>query len=209
MIYLFQSTIIWMKLISYAHVNRDVRKLRKVELAKKEAEAEAKANMNMNSYDNNAKPLFTNIFAEIKDLEQPYLQYPANITFSNILYFSLAPTLCYQLNYPRSPKIRRKYVLTLLFRLAVTASLIIYFVEQYIKPTLETTIENMNAMNAYNLFENLLKLSIPNTYVWLASFYFFFHLWLNLLAELTRFGDRQVTFSEFMKYYTILSSITI
>ena len=27
-------------------------------------------------------------------------------------------------------------------------------------------------------------------YAWLLMFYLFFHLWLNLLAELTRFGDR-------------------
>ena len=38
--------------------------------------------------------------------------------------------------------------------------------------------------------EALLKIAIPNTYVWLLGFYWFFHLWLNLLAELTRFGDR-------------------
>lgn len=39
-------------------------------------------------------------------------------------------------------------------------------------------------------FERLLKLALPSTYVWLLMFYTFFHLWLNLLAELTRFGDR-------------------
>ena len=27
-------------------------------------------------------------------------------------------------------------------------------------------------------------------YVWLAGFYAFFHVWLNVLAELLRFGDR-------------------
>ena len=38
--------------------------------------------------------------------------------------------------------------------------------------------------------ERILKLSIPNTYVWLLCFYFYFHLWLNLLAEVTAFGDK-------------------
>ena len=31
---------------------------------------------------------------------------------------------------------------------------------------------------------------IPNLYIWLLMFYCFFHLWLNILAELLRFGDR-------------------
>ena len=41
------------------------------------------------------------------------------------------------------------------------------------------------------LLERVLKLSIPTLYVWLCGFYCLFHLWLNILAELTRFGDRQ------------------
>ena len=41
-----------------------------------------------------------------------------------------------------------------------------------------------------DILERLLKLSIPNTYIWLFGFYWYFHLWLNLCAELTRFGDR-------------------
>ncbi|CAN0195157.1 unnamed protein product [Discosporangium mesarthrocarpum] len=38
--------------------------------------------------------------------------------------------------------------------------------------------------------ERLLALSVPNTYIWLLGFYLFFHLTLNLLAEVLRFGDR-------------------
>ena len=36
----------------------------------------------------------------------------------------------------------------------------------------------------------LLQIAMPVTYVWLTGFYAFFHVWLNLLAELLRFGDR-------------------
>jgi diacylglycerol O-acyltransferase-1 len=38
--------------------------------------------------------------------------------------------------------------------------------------------------------ERLLKLSVPNLYVWLMGFYVFFHVYLNILAEITRYGDR-------------------
>ena len=39
--------------------------------------------------------------------------------------------------------------------------------------------------------ERVLKLALPSTYAWLLGFYCLFHLWLNVLAELTRFGDRE------------------
>jgi len=186
MIYLFQSVIIWMKLISYHHCNRDLRKTLKATRMKQSASHE--------SLDSQAKPVLENIFAESDDLEPPYLYYPMNITLPNILYFCLAPTLCYQLNYPRSPHIRYKYLLTLVIRMFLVGGLLIFVVEQYIKPTLEGSIEAMDMMKTKFdislVMEKLLKLSIPNTYAWLLMFYFYFHLWLNFLAEITRFGDR-------------------
>ncbi|EWM23514.1 diacylglycerol acyltransferase [Nannochloropsis gaditana] len=36
----------------------------------------------------------------------------------------------------------------------------------------------------------LLRLAIPSTFVWLITFYVYFHCTLNLFAEITRFGDR-------------------
>lgn len=41
------------------------------------------------------------------------------------------------------------------------------------------------------VIERVLKLSIPTLYFWLAMFYSLFELWLNVLAEMTRFGDRE------------------
>lgn len=45
-------------------------------------------------------------------------------------------------------------------------------------------------MNYFTFMERLLRLSMPNTGVWLAMFYLVFHLWLNILGELLMFGDR-------------------
>lgn len=39
--------------------------------------------------------------------------------------------------------------------------------------------------------ERVLKLALPNLYVWLVIAYCLFHSWCNVLAELTRFGDRE------------------
>jgi diacylglycerol O-acyltransferase-1 len=41
------------------------------------------------------------------------------------------------------------------------------------------------------MLERILKLSIPTLYWWLAMFYTLFDLWLNILAEVLRFGDRE------------------
>ena len=192
MLYLFQSTILWLKMISYGHVNRELCHAKKMEKKSKEMErirAESGDFSNNDELYNNAKPL--NSFFDLKDIEPPYMHYPENITLINMLYFSVAPTITYQLNFPRSKQVRVKYLASIFLRLAISLGLILYFIGQYIQPTLLQTLQNPINSNAEQLIQILLKLSIPTTYVWLLGFYFFFHLWLNLLAELTRFGDRQ------------------
>lgn len=205
MIYLFQSTIIWMKLISYVHCNRDIRLAIKLSKQADHKAATTTITSNTNtkttnvgvsdkqtaSLDNNAKPPSSlPQFSDIKNMEAPFLQYPQNLTLGNLLYFCIAPTLCYQLNYPRSPKIRWNYVLTILIRMIFCIFVIMFFVEQYIIPSLVQSIQPMKDRDIWGIFTRLMKIAIPNTYIWLTGFYAFFHLWLNLLAELTRFGDR-------------------
>ena len=41
------------------------------------------------------------------------------------------------------------------------------------------------------MVERVLKLSLPTLYGWVFLFYLLFHIWLNLLAEVVRFGDRE------------------
>jgi diacylglycerol O-acyltransferase-1 len=45
-------------------------------------------------------------------------------------------------------------------------------------------------LNYTLLFQQLLKLSVPSTAIWLLWFVFGFHLWLNIVAELMCFADR-------------------
>lgn len=42
-----------------------------------------------------------------------------------------------------------------------------------------------------HLAERIMKLSIPNIFVWLLAFVAIFHHWLNILGEITRFADRK------------------
>jgi len=50
--------------------------------------------------------------------------------------------------------------------------------------------EHSNLFSVRILAEYVLKLALANTYIWLLSFYGFFHLYLNLIAEILCFGDR-------------------
>ena len=204
MIYLFNSVILFMKVVSYSHANRDLRRvfyssMKEVEdrIANKEKQLGQKGNkdsrilhqISTNSHDDNGKPYSTNIFTEASNLEAPYVQYPNNITVQNLLFFVLVPSLTYQLNYPRSMKVRKRYVVTLLLRMLMVMMLITLTYNQYIRPVLNTP--TVRALNIPEMIEKVLTLSIPNTYIWLLGFYFYFHLYLNLFAELTRFGDRE------------------
>lgn len=44
-------------------------------------------------------------------LLSPVVAYPNNINFSDLYYFIFAPTLCYELNFPRSQRIRKRFLI--------------------------------------------------------------------------------------------------
>ncbi|TSO47180.1 Diacylglycerol O-acyltransferase 1 [Bagarius yarrelli] len=46
-----------------------------------------------------------------------YVTYPGNLTHRDMYYFIFAPTLCYELNFPRSPRIRKRFLLRRLFEM--------------------------------------------------------------------------------------------
>ncbi|KAH9327011.1 hypothetical protein KI387_007189, partial [Taxus chinensis] len=156
---IYASTI-WLKLVSYAHTNYDLRAL-------KIAGEKAKSFVNSSE-----------------------LEYPANINLGNLVYFMVAPTLCYQTSYPCTENIRKGWVLRQLGKLVIFTGVMGFIVEQYMNPTIKNSQHPLKENFLYAV-ERVLKLSIPTLYVWLCMFYCFFHLWLNIVAELVQFGDRE------------------
>lgn len=63
--------------------------------------------------------------------------------------------------------------------------------EQYMQPTIANSVIALAQMRWVQMFERILKLSIPTLYGWIFIFYTLFHVWLNIVAELTGFGDRE------------------
>ncbi|KAF8036214.1 hypothetical protein BT93_C2043 [Corymbia citriodora subsp. variegata] len=154
------ACIVWLKLVSYAHTNYDMRSL---------AKSAEKGDIIPNSLN---------------------LEYSYNVSFKTLIYFMVAPTLCYQLSYPRTPCVRKAWVARQLVKLVIFTGVMGFIIEQYINPIVQNSQHPLKGNLLYAI-ERVLKLSVPNLYVWLCMFYCFFHLWLNILAELLRFGDRE------------------
>jgi diacylglycerol O-acyltransferase 1 len=126
--------------------------------------------------------------------------YPACLSASQMYMFIAYPTLVFQLVYPRTPSVRLRIVVRYIAELVFCLFLQFFIIEQYITPILNNTITGVEARidrhegipgMVWFLLERFLKLSIPNLYIWLLSFAVFFHCYLNILAEVTRFADRK------------------
>ena len=138
-------------------------------------------------------------------------KYPASLTPSVFWYFMVAPTLCFQFDYPRTPRIRKRWLVKRLIELVVSLSLMVILVQQYMFPLVEATIPLIADTNVsiWVLLEKHLRLSLPNLYVWLLMFFALFHCWLNVLGEVIRFADREFylewwnskTFGEFWRLW--------
>ncbi|XWS72200.1 hypothetical protein CRYUN_Cryun02cG0019800 [Craigia yunnanensis] len=173
------ACIVWLKLVSYAHTNNDMRALAKS--------------------------------AEKGNADQFY-----DVSFGCLVYFMVAPTLCYQKSYPRTPAVRKSWVVCQFIKFIIFSGLMGFIIEQYINPIVQNSQHPLKGNLLYAI-ERVLMLSVPNLYVWLCMFYCFFHLchfaricslaWsinakhctrshahtlrLNILAELLHFGDRE------------------
>nr|XP_032642191.1 diacylglycerol O-acyltransferase 1 [Chelonoidis abingdonii] len=117
--------------------------------------------------------------------------YPANLTYKDMYYFLFAPTLCYELNFPRSPRIRKRFLLRRLFEMLFFIQLLVGLIQQWMVPTIQNSMKPFRDMDYSRIIERLLKLAVPNHLIWLIFFYWFFHSSLNVLAEVMQFGDRE------------------
>lgn len=51
------------------------------------------------------------------DIVAPCVVYPDNLTYKDVYYFIFAPTLCYELNFPRSKRIRKRFLMRRFFEM--------------------------------------------------------------------------------------------
>ncbi|KAK3086905.1 hypothetical protein FSP39_025261 [Pinctada imbricata] len=125
------------------------------------------------------------------NVESYFVNYPDNLTYSDIYYFMFTPTLCYELNFPRTIRIRKRFLLKRVLEMLILSQLMISLIQQWILPTINNAMQPLIDLEFSRMVERMLKLAIPNHLIWLIFFYWFFHSVLNIVAELLRFGDRE------------------
>jgi len=94
------ACIVWLKLVSYAHTNYDMRNL-----------------------------------SNLIDKEDTSCNYPnidglSPLDFKSLVYFMVAPTLCYQATYPRTACIRKSWVIRQSIKLVIFTGVMGFIVEQ-------------------------------------------------------------------------------
>eukprot|EP00879_Flechtneria_rotunda_P001155 GHRR01001301.1.p1 GENE.GHRR01001301.1~~GHRR01001301.1.p1 ORF type:complete len:734 (+),score=273.16 GHRR01001301.1:306-2204(+) len=181
----FTSIITFMKLTSYAHCNITLRKHARNKAAAAIAAAAAAESVDQSPFLGAAAA-----GADGQETTNDAVVYPNNLNLGDMGYYLLAPTLTYQLNFPRSKVRRPKLLLKWVGLLLLTAMLMSFMQVQFLLPCMQSSLGPLREMNLLAFTERLLRLSIPNLAVWLVMFYLVFHLWLNILGELMLFGDR-------------------
>lgn len=158
------AIVVWLKTFSYAFTNRDLRHAY-LHPSKREADA----------------------------LPEIYSQcpYPENITLGNLAYFWWAPTLVYQPVYPRTKKIRWGFVAKRMAEVFGLNAFMWIASAQYAAPVLRNSLETMASLDVAGFLERLMKLSTISLVIWLAGFFALFQSFLNALAEVMKFGDRE------------------
>lgn len=117
--------------------------------------------------------------------------YPQNITLRNLTYFWWAPTLVYQPVYPRTSHIRWWFVMKRVGEVIGLSIAIWIASAQYAAPLLQNSLGGISSLDFTSILERLMKLSTISLFCWLAGFFALFQSFLNALAEVMRFGDRE------------------
>jgi len=114
---------------------------------------------------------------------KPHAEFPDNVRFLDYVYFILcAPVLTYETFYPRTPRIRKRFVVKKLIQIIVCLFIMHIIIVQYLLPGIS---------EPSGIFViDIAKLIIPSFVCWLLLFYSVFHTGLNLIGEFFRFADR-------------------
>lgn len=124
------------------------------------------------------------------------VSFPENLTVYNYIDFLFCPTLCYELEYPRTPKIRWMEVFYKTLAVFGCIFLMVITSEEFILPVLDISAVRLHhANNALDfsliLAETVGRMLFPFMITFLLVFLVIFEYVLGAFAELTRFADRQ------------------
>eukprot|EP00178_Gracilaria_changii_P028181 TRINITY_DN970_c0_g1_i1.p1 TRINITY_DN970_c0_g1~~TRINITY_DN970_c0_g1_i1.p1 ORF type:complete len:524 (+),score=86.18 TRINITY_DN970_c0_g1_i1:3507-5078(+) len=116
------------------------------------------------------------------------VKYPRNLIASNMLYYAVAPVLVYETSYPRTNTVRVRYVGWYTIQMVVCMLIQYVLIMQFCVPIWRL---GRGTDDEPRLLWYMVKLALPSFFIWLLLFFEFFHCALNVVAEVTRFADRQ------------------
>ncbi|KAF5387329.1 hypothetical protein D9757_005730 [Collybiopsis confluens] len=136
---------------------------------------------------------YTELQGELTSTGPLYVAYPENLTAKNLAVYMLIPTLVYQLEYPRTNKIRPLYVFEKTVATFGTFVLLYTVTETFILPLCPPSPGSPEYADYVQppFWRLLLDLALPFMLAYLLLFYIMFECICNAFAELSYFADRQ------------------
>jgi hypothetical protein len=124
------------------------------------------------------------------------VSYPENLTLYSYVDFVCCPTLCYELEYPRTMKIRWMEVFYKTLAIFGCIFLMVITTDEFILPVLDLSADRLHHSNSALDFglilgETIGRLLFPFMITFLLVFLVIFEYVLGACAELTRFADRE------------------
>ncbi|KZP25532.1 hypothetical protein FIBSPDRAFT_733698 [Athelia psychrophila] len=126
---------------------------------------------------------YAEIEGELTSSGPVYVKWPHNITWKNFAVYHAIPTLVYELEYPRTDRIRPMYLFEKTVAFLGTFALLYTVTESFILPLTPTPDQSF--------FRSLLDLALPFMIAYILLFYVIFECICNAFAELSYFADRQ------------------
>lgn len=88
------------------------------------------------------------------------VKYPDNLNLRDLFYFLLAPTLCYELNFPRTERIRKRFLAKRIIEVVVGANIVLALIQQWMIPSVRNSLIPISNMEFTKATERLLKLAV-------------------------------------------------
>lgn len=142
------------------------------------------------------------------------IEFPRNITLKNFFTYTMFPTVVYQIDYPRTERVRFRYLTSKICAVFGVIMLMVVLAQHSMYPIAMRAI----ALRELPLLERvwyypklLLDLVPPFLLMYILVFYLIWDAILNAIAELTCFGDREfygpwwncVSWDEFARLWNV------
>lgn len=95
----------------------------------------------------------------------PLVKYPENLNVKDLSYFLFAPTLCYELNFPRTTRIRKRFLLKRMLEVVIGFNVVLGLFQQWMIPSVRNSLIPFSNMDVAKATERLLKLAVKYLFI--------------------------------------------